>query len=164
MKKLTKIFFIAFFLLFNMNKIYAQLTETKLDQVELIKKFLGTWNGEFGNNTIFMSENKPFGNGFMSNSRLTADGKVVDSVIQICGYDSTMDKFIIAELKESSPVIELCLIWFTSENTGELVITNPENAPLKFKFEFKTPDMIEQIAIKDDEIVNKIVLKRKKVK
>jgi len=162
MKKLTKIFFIALFIVFNMNKVYAQLTETKLDQVELIKKFLGTWKGEFDNNTIFISKNKPFGNGFISNSRLTTDGKVVDSVIQVCGYDSKIDKFIIAELKESSPVIELCLIWFTSENTGDIVITNPENAPLKFKFEFKTLDIIEQIAIKDDEIVNKIVLKRKK--
>jgi hypothetical protein len=58
-------------------------------------------------------------------SQVTADGKIVDSITQIYGYDSTIDKFIIAELKKSSQGIELCLIWFTSEKTGVIVITNP---------------------------------------
>jgi len=143
-----------------MNRIHPQSNEIKLDQVELMKQFLGTWKCEFGNNTTFMCENKQFGNGAISNSLITTDGKVVDSVVQIYGYDNKTEKFIIAELKESSPVIELCSIWFTSENTGEIIIINPENAPLKFKFEFKSPNMIEQTAIQDNKVVNKIVLKR----
>jgi len=143
-----------------MNKIYAQSSELKLDQIELMKQFLGTWRGELVNNTIIMCENKQFGNGAISKSRITTDGKVVDSVVQIYGYDNNTDKFIIAELKESSPVIELCSIWFTSENTGEIIILNPENTPFKFKFEFMSPNMIEQTAIQDNKVVNKIVLKR----
>lgn len=143
-----------------MNRIHPQSNEIKLDQVELMKQFLGTWKCEFGNNTIFKCENKQFGNGAISNSLITTEGKVVDSVVQIYGYDNKTEKFIIAELKESSPVIELCSIWFTSENTGEIIIINPENSPLKFKFEFKSPNMIEQTAIQDNKVVNKIVLKR----
>jgi len=143
-----------------MNRIHAQSSEVKLDQIELMKQFLGRWKGDLGNNTIFMSENKQFGNGAISNSVITTDGKVVDSVVQIYGYDNKTEKFIIAELKESSPVIELCSIWFTSENTGEIIIINPENAPLKFKFEFKSPNMIEQTATQENKVVNKIVLKR----
>lgn len=142
------------------NEVVTQSTETNLDQVKLMKQFLGVWEGNFGNNTIFKSENKQFAEGIVSNSQVIIDGKIVDSIAQIYGYDKKIDKYIIAELKESSPAIELCLVWFTSEKTGEIVITNPKNAPLKFKFEFKSSDTLEQVAVQDNEIVNKIILKR----
>lgn len=109
---------------------------------------------------FFTCENKQFAGGIVSNSQVIIDGKIVDSIIQIYGYDNKIDKFIIAELKESSPGIELCLIWFTSEKTGQIVITNPENASFKFKFEFKSSDILEQVAIQDNKIVNKISLKK----
>jgi hypothetical protein len=160
MKQLTKFLLITLLIIFSMNKAFTQSTETKLDQVELMKQFSGTWKGEFGNNTFFKSENKQFAGGFISNSQVTTDGKIVDSIAQIYGYDNKIDKFIIAELKKSSPGIELCLIWFTSERTGEIVITNPENAPLRFKFEFKSPDIIEQVALQDNKVVNKITLRK----
>ncbi len=162
MKQLTKIVLITSLMIVSMNKAFSQSTETRLNQVELMKQFLGTWEGDFGNNTFYKSENKPFANGFTSNSQVTTDGKIVDSIAQIYGYDTKIDKFIIAELKKSSPGIELCLIWFTSEKTGEIVITNPENAPLRFKFEFKSPDTIEQVAIQDNKVLNKITLRKVK--
>ena len=140
-----------------MNKIQAQTLNTKLNQVELMKQFIGKWEGKFDDNSIFMSENKQFANGIISNSNITTDGKIIESVLQLFGYDKKTDKFIIAELKETSLVIEICSIWFTSINTGE-IITNPDNAP--FKFKFITPDMLEQTAIQNNKVVNKIVLKR----
>ncbi|MCC8199564.1 MAG: hypothetical protein LIP06_13645 [Tannerellaceae bacterium] len=143
-----------------MNKAFTQSTETNLNQVELMKQFLGIWEGQFGNTTFFTCENKPFAGGIVSNSQVIIDGKIVDAIVQIYGYDNKIDKFIIAELKESSPGIELCLIWFTSEKTGQIVITNPENASFKFKFEFKSSDILEQVAIQDNKIVNKISLKK----
>ena len=160
MKKITKLLLFSLLILFNMNKIQAQALETKLDQVELMKQFIGKWKGEFGDNSIFMSENKQFANGIISNSYITTDGKIIESVVQLFGYDNKTDKFIIAELKESSSVIEICSTWFTSINTGEIIITNPNDAPFRFEFEFKTPDMIEQTAIQDSKVVNKIILER----
>lgn len=144
---------------FFMNNAVTQSTETNLDQVELMKQFLGIWEGEFGNNTFFKSENKQFSRGIVSNSQVIIDDKIVDSIVQIYGYDKKIDKFIIAELKESSPAIELCLVWFTSERAGEIVISNPEGAPLKFEFEFKSSDILEQVAIQDNKIVKKSFLK-----
>ena len=160
MKISLKTLLIVLFILINMNRTHAQTTETKLDQVELMKKFIGTWKGEFGDNSVFVSENKQFANGIISNSYITTNGKIIESVAQLYGYDNKTDKFIIAELKESSSVIEICSTWFTTINTGEIIITNPDNAPFRFKFEFKTPDMIEQTAIQDNKVVNKIILKR----
>ena len=160
MKRISIALLIALFILVNMKKIQAQTTQTKLDQVELMKQFIGTWKGEFGDNSIFICENKPFANGIISNSQIITNGKIIESVAQLYGYDNKTNKFIIAELKESSPVIEICSTWFTSINTGEIIITNPKDAPFRFKFEFKTPDMIVQTAIQDNKVVNKIVLKR----
>ena len=151
---------IVLFLLINTNSMQAQTTHTKLNQVELMKQFIGTWKCEFGEGTIFTSENRPFGNGMICISQIVTKGKIVDSVTQLFGYDNKTDKFIIAELKTSSPVIELCSTWFSSKNSGEIVVTNPDNAPYSFKFEFKTPDMIIQTAIADDKVVNEITLTR----
>lgn len=152
---------ICLFILFNMNRLQAQTSERKLDQVKLMQQFIGTWEGEFGDSSVFVCENKQFATGIISNSHITTNGEIVESVAQLYGYDKKADKFIIAELKGSSSVIEICLTWFTTITTGEIIITNPENAPYSFKFEFKTPDMIEQTAIQNNKVVNKITLRRK---
>ena len=160
MKTFSANLLIVLYLLINTNSMQAQTTHTKLNQVELMKQFIGTWKCEFGEGTIFTSENRPFGNGMICISQIVTKGKIVDSVTQLFGYDNKTDKFIIAELKTSSPVIELCSTWFSSKNSGEIVVTNPDNAPYSFKFEFKTPDMIIQTAIADGKVVNEITLTR----
>jgi len=160
MKTFSTTLLIVLYLLINTNKMQAQTTHTKLNQVELMKQFIGTWKCEFGEGTIFTSENRPFGNGMICISQIVTKGKIVDSVTQLFGYDNKTDKFIIAELKTSSPVIELCSTWFSSKNSGEIVVANPDNAPYSFKFEFKTPDMIIQTAIADGKVVNEITLTR----
>jgi len=81
-----------------MGQMQGQTIETNLDQVDLMKQFVGKWKGEFGDNSIFMSENKPFANGIISNSYITVDGKIIETVVQLFGYDKEADKFIIAEL------------------------------------------------------------------
>lgn len=162
MKSTLYTIIIVLLLLINMNRLQAQKIETNLDQVELMKKFIGTWEGKFGENSLFVCENKQFANGLISFSHITTNGETVESVAQLYGYDSRIDKFIIAELKESSSVIEICSTWFTSTNTGKIIITNPDNAPYQFTFEFKSPDIIEQTAIQDNNVVNSIILERVK--
>ena len=157
MRVSLKTLLIILFILFNINSMRAQ---TKLDQVQLMKQFIGTWKGEFGDNSVFMSENKVFANGMISNSSITTNNKIVESVLQLFGYDKKADKFIIAELKKSTSVIEICSIWFTSMTKGEIIITNPNDAPFRFKFEFTSPDVIEQTAIQNNKEINKIILKR----
>jgi predicted alpha/beta superfamily hydrolase len=134
----------------------------QLDQVALMKHFIGIWECELGKDTILISENEPFGTGMVSSSQTKVRGKIISSIKQLYGYDKVNDKFIIAELIESSPVIEICNSWFTSDTSGELVVVNPENAQMKFKFEFKTPDIIVQRALMGKTVVNEITLKRAK--
>lgn len=136
----------------------AQTEKKVLNQLELMKQFIGKWKGEFGDGILFYSENKAFANGIISESRVEKDGKVLENVVQLYGYDSKTDKFIIAELKENNPNIELCEIWFTSATEGKIVITNPEDAPMNFEFEFKSDGKIEQVAFQDGKEVTRILL------
>ena len=160
MKTFCKTILIAGFILIGTNGIQAQSIEKKLDQVDLMKKFVGHWKCELGKDTVIIGDNIVFGNGLVCNSQVIANGKIINSVKQLYGYDKKIDKFIVAELIESSPVIEICTSWFTSQNTGELVVINPDNAPYKFKFEFKNADLIVQTAIQNDKVIKEIIITR----
>jgi hypothetical protein len=142
--------------------VQEQSTLTKLNQVALMKKFTGSWKCDLGKDTLLTVENKPFGNGMVSSSQTTVNGKNLDSVKQLYGYDKKIDRFIIAEQIKSSSVIEICNAWFTSETEGEIVIINPENVPLRFTFEFRTSDLIVQRAILNNKVVKEIALIRLK--
>jgi hypothetical protein len=147
-------------ILTGVNPIFAQATGPKLNQVELLKQFAGSWQGELGKDTCIVGDNVVFGTGLVCNSQVIAKGKIVTSVKQLYGYDQKKDKFIVAELIESSPCIEICTTWFTSQTTGELIITNPENVTVNYKFEFRTPDVIVQTAIQDNKVLKEITLHR----
>jgi hypothetical protein len=52
---------IAVFLLFSLNGLQAQTSQTKLDQVKLMKQFIGTWKCEMGKDTTWTIECKSYG-------------------------------------------------------------------------------------------------------
>ena len=108
--------------LFSTIRIQAQTTQTKLNQIELMKQFLGTWKGETSKDTVITGHNTQFGTGLECVSQIAIKGKILDSVKQLLGYDKKYDKFILTELIKSSPVIEICASWFISKNAGEMEI------------------------------------------
>lgn len=156
MKTILRTTIIAIFVSISISDIKAQPKLDHLDQVELMKQFIGTWKCELSKDTFLISENIPFGTGMFSRSQIVTKSINLDSIIQLYGYDKEIDKFIVAEQMKSSPVIEICTAWFTSCNTGEIIIINPKNAPFKFKFEFKNPDVIVQTAIRDNKVIKEI--------
>lgn len=164
MKKIYFTIAIASFILFRTNGIYAQNLQNKLDQVELMKQFIGLWEGQIDKNTRMIGDNKLFGTGLECDIRIIANGKNLDSVKQLSGYDKRTDKYIITELMKSSPEIEMSATWFTSDTKGELVllqdISGPESAEIKWKFEFTSPDSIIQTATRNNKVVKIIKLTR----
>jgi len=160
MKTFYKTILIAGFVLIGTFELQAQTTDNKLNQVDLMKKFVGRWKCELGQDTVLIVENIAFGTGLVCSTQIIANGKILNSVKQLYGYDKKNDKFIVAELIESSPVIEICTSWFTSQNTGELVVTNPDNAPSRFRFEFKNADLIVQTAMQNDKVIKEITITR----
>lgn len=144
MKKIYFIGMIVSLLLLCSDRIGAQTTKTKLNQVELMKQFLGTWQTKIAGDTTQIDEYTAFGNAVVGSIRNITKGKILQSVKELWGYDEKNDKIVFAEVSDSSPNINLYAFWFTSQNSCEGVpyqdISNPEKAVLKYKMEIKSSE------------------------
>jgi len=129
-------------------------TSKELNQIELMKKFAGTWKSESGKDTIFIWDAKPYGEGLDVNVRFETKGKIVNEGNAVLAYDKNSDKYIQARIMKTSGSI-LAAMWFTSKNTCEGVLytdmSNPENAKMKAIFEFISPTKFTQT----DKVPNK---------
>lgn len=147
---------ITFFLFIGNNVIQAQTTTSKPDQVKLLKQFAGNWKCKLGKDTFLISENRPFGTGMISSSHIISKNDTLDSIIQLYGYDTDADKFILSELIKSSPAVEICSMWFTSENRGEIIITNPEKAPFTFNLNSKHRIQLYKLPCRETQFSGKL--------
>jgi hypothetical protein len=156
MKKICLTITIAVFLLLCINGIQAQTTQTKLNQVELMKQLVGTWKSEAFQDTIWSGECKSFGNGLEWSSKTELKGKIIREGRALMGYDKKSDKLIECDLSNSSPDIILYSMWFTSANKFEEIllkdVSHPENA-LIMKCEFKSPDLFTETDIINNKTV-----------
>jgi hypothetical protein len=165
MKKLFLTTAIAVFLLICFNRIQAQTTQTKLNQVELLKQLIGNWKSEAFQDSIWTGECKSFGNGLEWSSKTELKGKIVREGRSLMGYDKKNDKLIECDLSNSSPDIMLYSMWFTSANKFEQIllkdVSHPENAIIS-KYEFKSPDLFIETDLKNDKIINSYIFHRVK--
>jgi hypothetical protein len=146
----------AVFLFISTIGIQAQTTQTKLDQIELGKQFLGTWKAEITKDTFNIWEQKLFGTGMEATIKIVTKGKIITEGKAIIGYDKKSDKLIEADLLEGSDIM-LYAFWFISENTCIQIpyeyISNPEQALTKTTFEFKSPDLFIETCIQNNKVV-----------
>ena len=156
MKKFCLTVIISVSLLIWTNRLQAQNTLTKLNQVELIKQFINNWKGEIGRDTTAFWEIKSNGTGLECNFKYVTKDKIVMEGKQLWVYDKKVDKFIL-----SSPTNGMdnwiSGLWFTSKNKSLIVpfsdISNPEKASVILEMEFKSPDMFIQKTIVNNKIV-----------
>jgi hypothetical protein len=129
-------------------------TSKDLNQIELMKKFVGTWKSEAGKDTSFIWDGKSYGEGLDINVRFETKGKIINEGKAVLAYDKNSDKYIQARIMKTSGSI-LAAMWFTSKNTCEGVLysdmSNPENAKMKAIFEFISPTKFTQT----DKVPNK---------
>jgi hypothetical protein len=151
-------------LLFGSIRIEAQTLQPKLNQVELMKQFLGTWQTEMASDTIQIDEYTAFGNTVVGNIRNITKGKILQSAKELWGYDEKNDKIVFAEVSDSSPNINLYAFWFTSKNNCEGVpyqdISNPGKATLKYKMEIKSSDLWVMKMLQNNKEVVELIFKR----
>jgi hypothetical protein len=144
MKKFYSTTAIAVFLLLISIGIKAQTAQTKLNQVELMKQFIGTWKSDWGDGKAMILEYTPYGNGIVGNAKIESKETALDNKKYFFGYDEKNDKIIITILHHNAPIIEITANWFISKDIMNSVpfqdISNPGNANMKWKFEFKSPD------------------------
>ncbi len=119
-------------------------TSKELNQVELMKQWIGSWKAEFGKDTIAFFDQKAYGVGQEVFIKATLKGKMIGEGKQLWGYDKKLDKIIFASELKGQEGLGITALWFISKNKYVGVpysdISNPENASLKWEGEFKSPD------------------------
>src|SRR5664280_40564 len=98
MKKSLLILVIAGFLAIGLSEVQAQTTQTKLNQVELLKQFLGSWKWDAGKDTTGYYDAKSYGTGLEGNLRFVTNGKTYTEGKQLMGYDKSSDKLIQSQM------------------------------------------------------------------
>ena len=165
MKKFCLIIEITVLLIFCMNGLQAQTTDAKLNQVELMKQFTGTWKSE-KHDTAYIIDDKLYGDGHEVYLRTETKGKIIWEAKTLMGYDKKNDMLIEAFIEHNSPNIILSAIRFLSPNKfiGILLeeISNPEKATEKDIYELKSPDLFIDTYMNNNKLVSIDTFKRVK--
>jgi hypothetical protein len=141
MNKLCFVTVVFVLLLFLPNGIQAQTAQTKLNQVELAKQFLGTWQGNTGKDTVTMWEGKLYGKAVITNSYTVIKGIKSDSHMSCFGYDDRDDKIKGYNLLINADFGTWIGVFTTDKmfKIDGLDTFKPEIIWWKAEFEFKTP-------------------------
>jgi len=131
------------FLLLCSNLAQSQTTQTKLNQVELMKQFIGTWEVAAGKDTNVIAEIKSYGTGLENYWKYVTKEKIVSEGKQLWGYDKKIDKFVYVNLGKGKD-IEIYALWFISNKKCIDIpysdIANTDKATFKGEIEFKSQD------------------------
>jgi hypothetical protein len=117
---------------------YAEKSR-ELNQVELMKQWIGIWKSDIAKDTSGMWVTTAYGTGLEGIYKYTTKGKTYLEGKEFAGYDIRFDKFIAAQMFKWKD-IELYAVWFTSKNKCVLIpfgdISNPESASFRTESTF----------------------------
>jgi hypothetical protein len=92
MKKLCFLLAVPVLMLLSKNVMQAQTTQTKLDQTELMKQFLGTWQSKVSKDTVEVWECKQYGKSFETSVYFLIKDKKVPIRLDNLALSSDIDK------------------------------------------------------------------------
>ena len=146
---------IVAFLLLRINGIQAQTEQTKLNQVELMKQFVGSWKVEETKDTTFFWDAKSYGTGLEGYYKTLAKGKTVGEGKFLQGYDKKTDKSVYTELSSGMDKdVDINATWFISKTKYKYIplndVSNYEKASYKIEGEFKSADVFVETTIKNN--------------
>lgn len=78
---------------FNTDYLNAQTKQAKLNQIELYKQFVGTWQAEFGADSLEVRECQEYGVSFVIEVSRVINGQKSPSYINNISFDSNDGKF-----------------------------------------------------------------------
>jgi hypothetical protein len=116
-----------------------------LNQVELMKQFIGNWKCDVDKDTICYWDIESFGTGIVGYFKYVTKGEIVTEGKELWGYDKTIDKCILSEMIKGMDT-ELYVTWFISKNRCNMYPygknPNPEKASSKWEVEFTSPNVL----------------------
>lgn len=130
MKKIYLTITIAVFLLICLNGLQAQTTKSTLNQVELMKQFLGTWQATVGKDTVEVWESQLYGNAVITDVYQIIMGKKSPSYMNNMCFDSKDGKLKGFILNHDGNYTTWIGMFSTEKNfSGDLVDNfNPDKA------------------------------------
>lgn len=140
MKKLSLTKAITLLLLFCVNGVKGQTTETNLDQVELKKQFLGTWQAVFDKDTI-VAEIQQFGNAFVHYDSRIKNGKKSVQSVWCYSFSPEEDKFKVFVLDSSGKYSTYIAAFTAGKKLYQNLVENFESEKVlwRWNIEFNTP-------------------------
>ena len=141
MKKVCLTAVICLFLLFISNGILAQSTQTKLNQVELVKQWLGTWQNDVNKDTVDIWEAKPYGKAIIGTVYRVIKGVKSDLYVTNFGYDDRDNKLKGFNLFPNTDYMTWIGLFTTDKlfKADALDSFKPDIVWFKNEIEFKTP-------------------------
>jgi hypothetical protein len=137
--------------------------QAKLNQIELFRKFIGTWKYELNKDTSFTFVCKSYKNGLDLDLWGEVNGKIFLEQKGIIDYDSKSDHMI--QINPESKISPVHTMWFTSDKiceTGEILdISNPAKVSTDRKWEFRSDDLLALSVLSNGKYFDALVLKRK---
>jgi len=117
---------------------------SKLDQVSLMKQFVGQWKGEMAKDTVEIMDIQAFGKGFVVSYKYLAKGTTYHEGRQLWGFDSNYETFVCYSLSPQGQ-FKMYVGKFTSRSKifweGKS-IANPEKILSRYDWEFKSSNVV----------------------
>jgi hypothetical protein len=140
------IFFVGIVLILSVytNRIQAQTTETKLNQIELMKQFLGTWQMETDKDSVLEVEVRQYGKAFVETDYRIINGEKSWLSVWCYSFSSKEDKFKIFALYLNGSS-STWIAAFTSEKKWiqeRVQNFNPDKVFNKAEIVFDTPSNV----------------------
>jgi hypothetical protein len=130
-------------ILFNCpTKAQGQTTKTKLNQVELIKQFVGKFKREIGKDTVIIWDCKPFGNGYELSYTFSAKGRAYYNIKDLWGFDVNSDTWVVfsIENRENYKVFYQKFITPNEMTVDRVYILGKEEKQERYTMEVISPD------------------------
>ena len=141
-KTIFSILILSFITLYFSVSVNAQSSEKDLDQVELMKQFIGKWICEIGEDTIQIWECIPYINGYDVNVYWQAKGETYSTVKGLLGFASQKKLLNWYHLWPESGIVSEDVGKFVSDKKLVMERFNVDHtwSGARFEINFITPD------------------------
>ena len=126
--------------------LYSQSAKEELDQLELMKQFIGKWVTETGEDSTFIWEIIPNNKGFVHNVLWQAKGETYRTATGIYGF-TWENKTVINSVLWTNGIVTTDMGKFVSDKKMKCKRYNPEHNHVTGEYElyFATPDELRGI-------------------
>jgi len=128
----------------NVEKNVPSESAKGLNQVELMKQWIGTWKCNIAKDTTAVWVETSYGTGLEGIYKFSTKGKTYMEGKEFAGYDKRFDKYIAAQMIKGKD-IEVYAVWFSSKSKCILLpfsdISNPQAASFRTESTFISPDI-----------------------